>query len=1086
MRKLCPIFSIVIAIFVVVAVVPERAGASPTPQAAAGAGVAQSAPATAGTVPPRAHRSKTFTLRRAAVKPKPEQPDEPVLMPPTWYFDAPEIPKEIVGQTSTPFPLIVTNSSTTATVHVTSVTADNTEFVLGGDCTVAGGIAPGGTCTLQITYNPASACEDSVVDITFADDDPGGDLVLTLASTGASAGGIVTDDLRDTKLSATQLAQSLVGPGVTISNVTYTGSLWSAGTFTGGSDILGFGTGIILSNGAVSNVIGPNCSTGITQSNATPGDTDLSNLIGQVTNDAAVLEFDFVPTSPTISFQYVFASDEYQDFVFDFNDVFAFFLGPEGSSRDIALIPGTNTIVSINNVNNGSTDSANLTIPPVNPQFYVNNDFQFPAVAPFNTEMDGMTVVLTATAQVTPGQKNHIKLAVADAIDTAFDSNVFIKAGSLTSSSVSFAPSSLAFGNVSAGTTAAAQTVTLTNVGTVPLGSLAISTSSAEFAETNTCGTSLAAGASCAVSVTFTPQAAGLVQANLSISDNAPDSPQVLSISGTGISGPFVSFAPFSLTFGPQAPGTMSPAQTITITNTGTSGLTIGSITAAGDDFAAGNDCTESVIPPKGTCTITVTWTPAEDVTTETGTITITDNAQNQGTQTIGLTAGVTATVGIAPSSLSFGNQAVNTTSAAQTITLTNTGTAILTVPSVVVSSSFGETNTCTANPVAPGGTCTISVTFTPTAATTFNGTVTITDTATSSPQMVTLSGTGTAAGNVALTINEAGTGTGTVTSTPAGINCQPTCSANFASGTQVVLTATPATGSTFTGWSGANSCEGTGTCTFTITAATTVTATFGGGTTNFALTVNEAGTGTGTVTSAPAGINCKPTCSANFVSGTQVTLTAAAATGSTFTGWSAPCEGTGTCTVTITAATTVTATFNGPTGVIVTVPSGGSTMATTTPGGTAFFGLLITGGPGVTGTVQLTCASSSPLITCTVIPSTVVLNGGTTEVAFGIQTFCQGSTVATGSVPGGFGGGIGMLLAALMFGGIGWTFRRDRRVGLTFAMLMLVMVSAACGGLPKSANGATPAGTYFISLSTTLNGQTQTLQNFLTLVVKP
>src|ERR1700723_430072 len=799
MRKLCPIFSIVIAIFVVIGVVPERAGPPPTPQAAAGAGVAQSAPATAGAVPPRAHRSKTFTLRRAAVKPKPEQPDEPVLMPPTWYFDAPEIPKEIVGQTSTPFPLIVTNSSTTATVHVTSVTADNTEFVLGGDCTVAGGIAPGGTCTLQITYNPASACEDSVVDITFADDDPGGDLVLTLASTGASAGGIVTDDLRDTKLSATQLAQSLVGPGVTISNVTYTGSLWSAGTFTGGSDILGFGTGIILSNGAVSNVIGPNCSTGITQSNATPGDTDPLNFIGQVTNDAAVLEFDFVPTSPTISFQYVFASDEYQDFVFDFNDVFAFFLGPEGSSRDIALIPGTNTIVSINNVNNGSTDPANLTISPVNPQFYVNNDFQFPAVAPFNTEMDGMTVVLTATAQVTPGQKNHIKLAVADAIDTAFDSNVFIKAGSLTSSSVSFAPSSLAFGNVSAGTTAAAQTVTLTNVGTVPLGSLAISTSSAEFAETNTCGTSLAAGASCAVSVTFTPQAAGLVQANLSISDNAPDSPQVLSISGTGISGPFVSFAPFSLTFGPQAPGTMSPAQTITITNTGTSGLTIGSITAAGDDFAAGNDCTESAIPPKGTCTITVTWTPAEDVTTETGTITITDNAQNQGTQTIGLTA---------------------------------------------------------------GGTCTISVTFTPTAATTFNGTVTITDTATNSPQMVTLSGTGTAAGNVALTINEAGTGTGTVTSTPAGINCQPTCSANFASGTQVALTATPAAGSTFTGWS-------------------------------------------------------------------------------------APCEGTGTCTVTITAATTVTATFNGPTGVVVTVPSGGSTMATTTPGGTAFFGLLITGGPG-------------------------------------------------------------------------------------------------------------------------------------------
>ena len=349
----------------------------------------------------------------------------------------------------------------------------------------------------------------------------------------------------------------------------------------------------------------------------------------------------------------------------------------------------------------------------------------------------------------------------------------------------------------------------------------------------------------------------------------------------------------------------------------------------------------------------------------------------------------------------------------------------------------------------------------------------------------VTVTATFNTSSQVALAVTEAGTGTGTVTSAPAGINCKPTCTANFASGTQVVLTATPATGSTFTGWSAP--CEGTGTCTVTLTAATTVTATFGGGTSNFALTVNEAGTGTGTVTSAPAGINCKPTCSANFASGKQIVLTATPATGSTFAGWSAPCEGTGTCTVTLTAATTVTATFNGPTGVIVTVPSGGSTTATTTPGGTAFFGLQISGGEGVTGTVQLTCASSSPLITCTVIPSTVVLNGGTTEVAFGIQTFCQGSTVTNGSLPpGGFGSGIGMLLAALMFGGIGWTYRRDRRVGLTFAMLMLIVASAACGGLPKSANGATPAGTYFISVSTTFKGQTQTLQDFLTLVVKP
>src|ERR1700678_3622170 len=532
MRILLSYFYATVLALMLVAGLGAGVGAAPMPQATTSGAALASAPVPAATVSPQVRRSRTFTLRRAAVKPKPQQDGDPDLVPPTWFDAAPEIPKQIVGQTSTPFPMIITNSSATDTVHVTSVTGDNAEFVFGGDCTGAAGIAPGGTCTLQMTYNPASACENSIVDITFADDDPGGDLVLTLESFGAGAGGIVTDDLRDTSLSAAQLAQSLVGPGVTISNVTYTGSPWAAGTFAGGTGILGFGTGVVLSNGAVSNVIGPNCSTTITQSNATPGDTDLSNLIGQATNDAAVLEFDFIPTSTTISFQYVFASDEYQEFVFDFNDVFGFFLGPEGSSKDIALIPGTNTIVSINNVNNGSTDPNNISIAPVNPQFYVNNDFQFITtnIAPFNTEMDGMTVVLTATAQVTPGQTNHIKLAVADAIDTVVDSNVFIKAGSLTSSVVSFSPPSLAFGNSGIDGTSTAQTVTVTNLGTTPLSSLSISTGSPDFAETNTCGTSLAAGASCAVSVTFTPQNAGLIQGNLSISDNAPDSPQLVSI----------------------------------------------------------------------------------------------------------------------------------------------------------------------------------------------------------------------------------------------------------------------------------------------------------------------------------------------------------------------------------------------------------------------------------------------------------------------------------------------------------------------------------------------------------------------------
>lgn len=162
---------------------------------------------------------------------------------------------------------------------------------------------------------------------------------------------------------------------------------------------------------------------------------------------------------------------------------------------------------------------------------------------------------------------------------------------------------------------------------------------------------------------------------------------------------------------------------------------------------------------------------------------------------------------------------------------------------------------------------------------------------------------------NRALTVTKAGAGSGTVTSSPSGINCGSTCGANYSNGTSVTLTATAASGSTFAGWSGA--CSGTGNCAVSMTVARSVTATFNGSATTFALSVTKAGAGSGTVTSSPSGINCGSTCSANYSSGTSVTLTAAATSGSTFAGWSGACTGTGTCTVSLTAARSVTATFN-------------------------------------------------------------------------------------------------------------------------------------------------------------------------------
>jgi hypothetical protein len=177
------------------------------------------------------------------------------------------------------------------------------------------------------------------------------------------------------------------------------------------------------------------------------------------------------------------------------------------------------------------------------------------------------------------------------------------------------------------------------------------------------------------------------------------------------------------------------------------------------------------------------------------------------------------------------------------------------------------------------------------------------------------------------MTVMLAGMGSGTVTSNPSGISCGSTCSAIFDFGTSVTLTAAPASSSTFAGWSG-EGCRGTDTCTVSLTQARSVTATFT--LIPQPLTVTLAGTGSGTVTSNPAGLSCPSACSAAFDFSTSVTLTATAAGGSTFAGWSGEgCSGPDPCTVSLTQARSVTATFtHTPTG----GRGGGCTLRTGTP----------------------------------------------------------------------------------------------------------------------------------------------------------
>ena len=247
-------------------------------------------------------------------------------------------------------------------------------------------------------------------------------LAAAVAASSASAMTITPMD------SATNMANAILGSGVTISNATYTGATVASGYFSGGTAAgIGIDTGIVLTSGYASHLNGTsNTSDGITGANGVAGDADLNGLIpGYTTYDATVLEFDFAIGALTPGaltggayFQYVFGSEEYNEYVgSSFNDVFGFFM----DHVNHALIPGTTTPVAINNVNNGSY-----------PGYYNDNDPSDTSV-PFAFEYDGFTNVFQCSfPNLIVGDTYHVKLAIADAGDYILDSGVFLKGSSFS------------------------------------------------------------------------------------------------------------------------------------------------------------------------------------------------------------------------------------------------------------------------------------------------------------------------------------------------------------------------------------------------------------------------------------------------------------------------------------------------------------------------------------------------------------------------------------------------------------------------------------------------------------------------------
>ncbi len=302
---------------------------------------------------------------------------------------------------------------------------------------------------------------------------------------------------------------------------------------------------------------------------------------------------------------------------------------------------------------------------------------------------------------------------------------------------VNLSATSLGFGNQDLGTTSSSQAIQLTNSGT---GSLDISSiiPSAPFSQTNDCGSKLASGAHCTINVAFSPTVTGSISGSLTIASNAASSPSVVTLSGTGV-GPQLKLSTTSLAFGNLPVNTTSGAKTVTVTNAGTATLTISGVTPS-SGYLQTNNC--GALSAGASCSINVSFAPTS-AGYDRGSLLIASNAfTSPDTVKLAGNGVVVPIVSLSPSSLSFGSYNLGTTSSAKAIQLANTGAAALSISSIVASSPFNQTNTCGSS-VAPASQCTINVTFRPTLIGAINGAVTLTTNASTSPDTVSLSGSG-------------------------------------------------------------------------------------------------------------------------------------------------------------------------------------------------------------------------------------------------------------------------------------------------------------------------------------------------------
>jgi hypothetical protein len=307
---------------------------------------------------------------------------------------------------------------------------------------------------------------------------------------------------------------------------------------------------------------------------------------------------------------------------------------------------------------------------------------------------------------------------------------------------LSATPTSLSFGNVTVGSSSSPQTVTLTNTGTASVTVSQATVTGAGFAISGlSVPATLAAGQSTSFTATFAPTAAGSISGSISLISNAPGSPNTVTLSGTGVTLQLAA-SPASIGFGSVTVGSSS-SQVVTLTNSGTASVTVTQANINGTGFSASGLTLPLTVAVGKAATFNAAFAPTATGSV-TGSLSVVSNATNSPAVIALSGTGVTLNLAASPASLSFGSVNVGSTSPPQTVTLTNTGTASVTISQANVSGTgFAVSGLSMPVTLAAAQSTSFTSTFTPKAAGTASGSISVVSNASNSPASVALSGTG-------------------------------------------------------------------------------------------------------------------------------------------------------------------------------------------------------------------------------------------------------------------------------------------------------------------------------------------------------